>query len=87
MHYFNSKSLGFNKDAVVQVDIQQPDSARLEAFRSLLQNQSGIQNISFCLGAPISDNGINTSIKAPELSDKLNYSVKIIACDKNYLET
>jgi len=87
MHYFNSKSLGFNKDAVVEVELPSADSAKIEAFRSYLQNQSGVQDISFCLGAPISHNGISTSMKAPELPEKNDYSVKILACDKNYLET
>lgn len=87
MHYFNTKSLGFNKDAVVEVPLPTPDSAKIEAFRSLLQNQAGIKNISFCLGAPISDNAINTNFSAPELSQKTDYNIKIIACDENYLQT
>jgi ABC-type antimicrobial peptide transport system permease subunit len=87
MHYSNTKFLGFNKDAVVEVALPSPDSAKIEAFRSLLQNQAGIQNISFCLGAPISTNGISTSMKAPELPDKADYSVKLLTCDKNYLES
>jgi putative ABC transport system permease protein len=86
MHYFNTKSLGFKKDAVVEVGLPVPDSAKIEAFRSLLQNQAGVQNISFCLGAPISDNGISTSMKAPELNTATDYSVKIMAADKNYLD-
>ena len=87
MHFFNSKSLGFKKDAVVEVSLPSPDSAKIEAFRNSLQNQAGIRDISFCLGAPISDNGISTSLKAAELPEKADYNVKILACDKNYLET
>jgi putative ABC transport system permease protein len=87
MHYFNTKSLGFKKDAVVEVELPSPDSTKIEAFRSSLQNQVGVQAISFCLGAPISNNGISTSMKAPELPEKSDYNVKILACDKNYLET
>lgn len=87
MHYFNSKSLGFNKDAVVEVSLPMSDSARLEAFRSRLQNQAGIQNISYCLGAPISDNGISVSYQAPELPDKSEHNIKLITCDQNYLNT
>ena len=86
MHYFSTKSLGFNKEAVVEVGLPGPDSAKIEAFRSLIQNQSGIQKISFCLGAPISDNGISTSMKAPELAADADYSVKIMAADRNYLD-
>ena len=87
MHYFNSKPLGFNKDAVVEVAIPDTDSTKREAFRNLLSSQPGIQNLSFCLGAPISDNGISTSMRAPELTGKSDYNVKILAGDKNYLET
>lgn len=87
MHLFNTKSLGFNKDAVVEVELPSADSAKIESFRSFLQNQSGVQEVSFCLGAPISDNGISTSMKAPELPENTDYSIKILACDNNYLDT
>src|SRR5829696_5256060 len=87
MQHFNSKSLGFTKEAVVELGLPSPDSTKIEAFRSLLQNQAGVQSLSFCLGAPISDNGISTGIKAPELPENADYSVKILACDQNYLRT
>ncbi|HYC27764.1 MAG TPA: ABC transporter permease [Chitinophagaceae bacterium] len=87
MHYSSTKSLGFNKNAVVEVSLPLPDSTRIEAFRSLVQNQTGVQEMSFCLGAPISDNGISTTMQAPGLPENGNYEVKILACDKNYLET
>lgn len=87
MNYFKNKSLGFNKDAVIEVGLPSPDSAKIEAFRTLLQNQSGIENFSFCLGAPISDNGISTSLSAPEIPETADQSVKVIAADSNYLNT
>ncbi|MGB8190508.1 MAG: FtsX-like permease family protein, partial [Chitinophagaceae bacterium] len=82
-----TKSLGFNKEAVVEVGLPSPDSTKIEAFRSLIQNQAGVQEISFCLGAPISDNGVSTSMRAPQLSGNGDHTVKILACDKNFLET
>jgi len=85
--YFSKKLLGFNKEAVVEVALPVSDSAKMESFRSLLQDQPGIQNISFCLGAPVSDNGFTTNMQAPELPGKNEYSVKIIPCDINYLNT
>jgi putative ABC transport system permease protein len=84
--YFNNISLGFNKEAVVEVELPVSDSAKIESFRALLQNQSGISKFSFCMGAPISDNGFSTSMKAPELSDNADYSIKLIPCDENYLD-
>jgi ABC-type antimicrobial peptide transport system permease subunit len=63
------------------------DSASREHLRSLLQNQAGIRAFSFCLGAPISDNGISTSMRAPELSEGDEHNIKIIACDRDYMNT
>ncbi|MGZ5191132.1 MAG: ABC transporter permease, partial [Flavisolibacter sp.] len=85
--YFNNISLGFNKEAVIEVELPVSDSAKIESFRAQLQNQSGISEFSFCMGAPISDNGFNTSMKAPELSANADYSIKLIPCDENYKET
>jgi ABC-type antimicrobial peptide transport system permease subunit len=72
---------------VVEVSLPSSDSAKREQFRALLQNQTGIQQFSFCLGAPISDNGINTSLKVPELGNNSDYSIKILASDLDYLKT
>jgi putative ABC transport system permease protein len=85
--YFTHKDLGFNKDAVVEIPLPESDSASREHLRSLLQNQAGIGSFSFCLGAPISDNGINTSMKSPELSEGEEHSIKIIPCDAAYINT
>ena len=87
IHYFTNKSLGFNKNAVVEVALPGSDSARIEGFKARLQNQSGIHSVSFCIGAPISDNGLNVSMKAPELSPNTDYNIKVITCDENYLKT
>lgn len=86
-NYFNSKPLGFNKDAVVEVALPEPDSTKREHFYNLLQHEKGIRNISFCLGAPISDNGFNTSFQAPELTAGTEQNVKIIPCDAKYPAT
>lgn len=87
VNYFTNKSLGFNKDAVVEVPIPDNDSARRESLRANLQNQTGISDLTFCLGAPVSDNGISTSMRAPELAAGTEYSIKVIPCDGEYLKT
>lgn len=87
MQFFHQKSLGFNKDLVVEVSVPSTDSAKRSAFQALLQNQAGIRSLTFCLGAPISDNGINTSLKIPEQPGRTDQKVKILACDEHYLDT
>jgi putative ABC transport system permease protein len=87
VNYFNNKPLGFNKDAVVEVGLPEADSAKRENLRARLQNVTGINALSFCIGAPISDNNLNTSMQAPELSPGTEYSIQVIACDENYRNT
>ena len=85
--YFHQKELGFNKEAVVEVVMPEADSVKLESFRSLLQNQAGIQQLSFCYSAPLSDNTLEISYTAPELPKNLKHSVITIPCDGAYQET
>ena len=87
MDYFQSKELGFTKEAVVEVPLPVNDSIKRESFRSLLQNQSGIEQLSFCLGAPISNSGLGVEIKATELPSHTSYEARIIPCDIAYKTT
>lgn len=87
MEYFQKKELGFNKEAVIEVRLPESDSIKRENFRNLLQEQNGVQQITFCLGAPISGSGLGTSLNAPQLPVNAQYSTKVIPCDRNYLET
>ncbi|ANE49740.1 ABC transporter permease [Flavisolibacter tropicus] len=86
MDYFHQKKLGFNKEAVVEIPLPDSDSAKIESFRNALQTQAGIQNITFCLGAPVSDNGISVGLRAPQLPSNIEYTAKVIPCDKEYIK-
>jgi ABC-type antimicrobial peptide transport system permease subunit len=87
MQYFQNKELGFNKDAVIELGLPSSDSARIARLKSSLQNQAGIQNFSFCLGAPITDNGFYTRFGTPELPENEDYEVNLLLCDIEYLDT
>ncbi|MBD0286537.1 MAG: ABC transporter permease, partial [Flavisolibacter sp.] len=87
MNYFQKKELGFNKEAVVEVGLPTPDSVRMEKFRTLLQSTTGVQNFSFCLGAPISEMDMNTSLQDAEKQQGTDYNINLILCDSAYLNT
>ena len=87
MEYFQNKELGFQKEAVIEVRLPENDSIKRENFRNLLQEKSGVQEITFCLGAPVSGSGLGTSLQAPQLPENVRYSTKVIPCDANYLDT
>ncbi len=87
MKYFQNKGLGFNKDAVIEVSLPERDSTKRDAFYTLLQKQSAINAVSFCLGAPISGNGLSTSFLAADLPAEMGYDAVVIACDRAYKDT
>ena len=87
MQYVQHKELGFNKESVIEVGLPKPDSVRIERFRMLIRDNPAIETFSFCLGAPVSDNGFGTSLEAPELPKNVDYNMQMIPCDMDYLET
>ena len=87
MDYFQNKELGFSKEAVVAVRLPESDSVKIAQLRSLLQNKAGVESLSFCLGAPISESGLSVSMQAPELDPNSKYTTVVIPCDGAYLET
>lgn len=86
VNYFTEKSLGFDKDAVIEVSLPDSDSTAIESFRAQLQVQPGVKVVSFCLGAPVSDNSFDTRLEAPELPSHEAYTIQVFPCDRNYLE-
>jgi putative ABC transport system permease protein len=61
MDFFRNQNLGFNKDAVISIDI--PDQAKTEILKQKLLNNPGVKQICVSSGAPV----YNTSF-APFIS-------------------
>ncbi len=47
INFFNNQELGFDKEAVVHVDIPVRDASTLQTFKNELLNSSAIQNVTF----------------------------------------
>lgn len=60
MDFIRSKSMGFDQEAIINVGLPDTDSVKLDAFRTRLHNQTGIEAFSLCLGAPNAENVILT---------------------------
>jgi putative ABC transport system permease protein len=50
MNFFENQNLGFNKDAIVTIDV--PDVAKAEALKQQLLAEPGIKDVSFSSAAP-----------------------------------
>jgi ABC-type antimicrobial peptide transport system permease subunit len=86
MQYVRTQPLGFNKNLVVDVDLDnnKPENAR--AFRSRLENIPGVGKVSYSLGAPVADNSAGTGFNRRELFKQKTMDVNIKAADRNYLD-
>jgi ABC-type antimicrobial peptide transport system permease subunit len=87
MSFIHSRSLGFNKENVVDIGLPENKPAQLKLLHDKLSGIPGISSFSFSLGAPVSDDGIYTSFNLKEnfASEKIDVAVK--TADENYLKT
>jgi putative ABC transport system permease protein len=87
MQFFHSKPLGFTSEAVLNVGLPKNDKALLDNFRSRLEANPGINNVSFAVGAPTSESNIGTGFFLPEKGPEENYPVSIKTVDVYYKDT
>ncbi|HQQ97906.1 MAG TPA: ABC transporter permease [Cyclobacteriaceae bacterium] len=83
LSFFRNKSLGFVKEAVVNVGMPENKPEVLESFRNRLVSNAAIKDVSFSLGAPIADNNFGTNMSLPEKPDE-SFSVSIKPVDRHY---
>ena len=87
MHFINSKTLGFEKEKVVDIGLPENKPEQLAALRNQLSSIPGISSFSFSIGAPVSGNNFNTeyNLKEKYAAEKLNVEVKV--ADRAYQHT
>jgi putative ABC transport system permease protein len=87
MNYFNNKSLGFSKQAILNVSLPDNDSNLLANLRSRLEANPDIKHVSFAVGAPTSDSNIGTGFYLTDQGPAQARRVSIKTADAHYQET
>ena len=85
MNYMRSTPMGFNKDLVVDISLPSNKLPELRAFRSRLTDIPGVNRVSLSLGAPITDNRVNTGFNLRERYKEKQFEVAVKAADHDYL--
>ena len=87
MAFMQSMPMGFAKQGVLDISLPENKAAQLQAMHHRLSAIPGISSVSISLGAPVSDNNVNTdfNLKEKYATEKLSVAVK--AADKGYLKT
>lgn len=86
MHYFQSKPLGFDKEAIVSIPVPVGTPVEQEAFRQRLLNQPGIAEASLCMGSPVSESYVGTVFALTKNKHESLQEVQMKLCDLHYKE-
>lgn len=84
MNYFKQKSLGFDKDAIINVSLPENNKERMESFKTRLLGVAGVQSVSLSLGGPTSDNNFGTNSFLTESGKDTEFSVVVKPVDFDY---
>lgn len=87
MNYLNSKSLGFNSKAVLNVPLPDNKEEKLRSFRDRLESNPAIKSVSFAVGAPTAEANIGTSFFLQESGPDEVHPVKVKTVDLHYIDT
>lgn len=87
MNFFSNKSLGFDKEAILNIEIPDNEADKLERFKEQLVVGTGIKNVSFSLGEPMSNNTFETNYRLTDDQSELHNRVNIKVADINYKDT
>ncbi len=86
MSFIRNTPMGFDKEAIINVDIPEPDSSKLATFYNSLQDETGINGISFGLAAPNDNANAVTPFYETNSEEQERYLVNVKPVDHHYQE-
>jgi putative ABC transport system permease protein len=87
MDYFQNKSLGFNKEAIISVPVPDNRNLNYETLRSRLIENTGINGVSFASSSISSPNRWLSPISFMDQGVKEEFNVDVKFADEQYLKT
>ena len=89
MNYFNKQSMGFTRDAIVNVPFRNDSAgnAKIAYLRDQLQQIKGIQELSFSNAAPSTNDNWWTGFKFDHQAEETKFACITRWVDYNYLNT
>jgi len=88
MNYFNNKSLGFDKEAVITVDFPGDSVSRtkINSLKDQLMLQPGIKDVSFSFASPSDNNGWSSDFKFNNAPKQTDFSANLKWADPEYFK-
>ena len=88
MHFFHNKSLGFNKEAIVNVPFPGDSISRvkLNSLRDELLKQPGIREVSYSFASPSDNNGWGSDFKYDNAAAQTKFNAALKWADAEYFK-
>ncbi|PRY15421.1 ABC-type lipoprotein release transport system permease subunit [Pontibacter ummariensis] len=86
MDFFRNKSLGFNKEAVVTVQLPSQAGQKIMPLRAEMLRNPAIRNVSFAVAPPSANMTWASSFSYNNSSQTLPFSANMKFADENYLD-
>jgi putative ABC transport system permease protein len=89
MDYFRKASLGFDKEAIVNIPIPSDSANRLklESFRNSLEQIPGIKKLTFGMASPSDNGNWNSDFRFDKSTKNSEFSASFKWADTNYFKT
>src|SRR6185437_12508882 len=89
MNFFKNASLGFNKDAIINVPIYNDsiNLAKTDYLRDQLLNNPDIKNVSFSYGSPTDNSSWQSDFKFDHSAKNTNFNANLKWADPEYFKT
>ncbi|MEL7002865.1 MAG: ABC transporter permease [Bacteroidota bacterium] len=85
--YFEESPLGFEQDAIITAPIFERDSSLLVSLKQRLLTNRNIENVSFGVGVPTSNNNLGVTFRHTGYKGTTEADVNVKLADADYLET
>ncbi|WP_214070201.1 ABC transporter permease [Mucilaginibacter sp. dw_454] len=88
LNYFKNKPLGFNKNAVVVINIPQDSlsQSKYSFLQTELRQQPGVKNVSFSGYSPVDDNAWFTGIQFNHVHKETDFAVSLKWADADFFK-
>lgn len=89
MHYFNSKSMGFDKEAIITVPVPTDSIAvsKMDYLKNKLATENGIEKFSFGFASPAEKGNWFSNFKFDHAATETDFGANLKWADENYLNT
>lgn len=86
MDFIRDTPMGFDQEAIINVNMPEADSSKLAIFYNSLQHEAGIEGITFRLATPNDDANTVTPFYDSNSEEQECYLINVKPVDHRYLE-